>query len=112
VWLAGTEQGSIAQPEEASVFAPVGSRTVVRRVQAQRGYEGNLGGLLVDRTGLTADQSAANLRAMRDEPQRPVALVVGNLAIKVVLGNVQVTPTPQGNPPQRAATFEFWEAPE
>lgn len=111
VWLAGSEGGTFTQAEEASVFAPVGSRTVVRRVQGQRGYEGSLAGVLVDRAGLAALESEASLLAMRGEPARPVQLVAGDLSLRVVLGNIGTYPTAQGTPPQRVATFDFWEAP-
>lgn len=111
VWLAGKDGGSFTLGEEASVFNPVGATNVVRRVQAQRGYEGSLSGALVDREGQTARQSENDLLAMRDQPARPVRLVVGDLALRVVLGNIGIYPTPESLPPQRLARFDFWEAP-
>lgn len=111
VWLAGREGGTWERGEEASVFAPVGAEHVVRRVQSQRGYEGSLSGALVTRQDLTADQSEANLMAMRDQPARSVTLVVADTVLPVWIGNVNVYPTPEGIPPQRVASFSFWEAP-
>lgn len=111
VWLAGEEGGSIGLGEDASVFTPVGSTHVVRRIQQQRGYSGTLSGLLVDRADLTALQSETALLAMRQQPTRPVGLVMGDLALRVWIGEVSIYPTPKGIPPQRAASFAFWEAP-
>lgn len=111
VWLAGDDSGSIAQAEEATVLLPLGATYAVRRIQSQRGYEGSLSGIFTDRAGLTALQAEANLRTMRGNPTEPVVLVVGDLALRVVLGNVTISPTSVGTPPRKVATFEFWEAP-
>lgn len=108
VWLAGDEAGSWAMGEEASVFAPIGGISVVRRVQSQRGYEGQLGGILVDHGGRTAAQYESDLLAMRAEPSRVVTLALADLAIRVVLGNITTYPT-NTVPPVRRVSFDFWE---
>lgn len=109
VWLAGQEGGSWAIGEEASVFAPVGGRNVVRRVQARRGYEGTLAGPLVDAQGRTAAQHETDLMAMRAEPDRPVTVALGDLSILAILGDVTTYPLPQHVPPVRMAQFAFWQ---
>lgn len=108
VWIAGNESGSWALGEDATVFVPVGATQVVRRVQGQRGYEGQLSGILVDSFGRTSKEYEADLLAMRDEPARPVVLSLGDLTTTVILGNVTTYPT-QHTPPARVASFEFWE---
>lgn len=110
VWIAGQEGGSWARGEESTVFSPLGASQVVRRVQGQRGYEGNLAGTLLDGYGRTAQEYEADLLAMRSEPNRPVVLALADLALRVLLGNVNTTPTVH-TPPGRLASFDFWEVP-
>lgn len=109
VWIAGQEGGTWVKPEEASVFAPVGGRNVVRRIQGRRGYEGSLSGPLVDQYGKTAAQWETDLMAMRDRPTRAVVLALGDLSITVILGNVTTYPLPNHSPPIRVASFDFWQ---
>lgn len=108
VWLAGQEGGSWALGEEATVFAPIGAKRVVRRIQGQRGYEGSLSGQLVDQHDRTWQSYEADLLAMRDEPDRAVTLALGDMSLRVILGNIATYPTPHV-PPSRVASFEFWE---
>lgn len=108
VWLAGDDGGSWSRGEEASVFAPVGRKSVVRRVQQQRGFEGSLSGTLVDRHGVTAREYEDALLKMRDEPTSVVVLAVADMSISVILGNVTTYPT-SSTPPVRLASFDFWE---
>jgi len=82
----------------------------VRRVQSQRGYEGSLEGYLVDMFNTTAVQYENDLLAMRKLPNRPVVLALGDLSIKVLLGNITSYPTP-AQPPIRVVSFDFWQVP-
>lgn len=108
VWLAGSEEGGWSMGEEATVFAPIGGTQIVRRVQSQRGYEGQLGGVLVDRAGRTAIEYEADLLAMREQPASVVTLALADISLRVVLGNITTYPT-NTIPPVRRVSFDFWE---
>lgn len=108
VWIAGRDAGTWSLGEDATVFSPLGSTQSVRRVQGQRGYEGSLTGQLLDGYNRTATDYEDDLLAMRSEPGRPVVLAVADLTIRVLLGNVTTIPT-VSVPPQRIASFDFWE---
>lgn len=109
VWIAGQDGGSWALGEDATVFAPLGGRRIVRRIQSQRGYEGNLAGQLVDQFGTTAQAYEDDLLKMRDQPRRVVTLALGDMSLRVLLGNIVTYPLPSV-PPTRAVSFDFWEA--
>jgi hypothetical protein len=108
VWVAGDDPGSWAMGEDATVVAPLGSTRVSRRVQSQRGHEGSISGLLVDAYGTTAVQYEADLLKMRDSPTRQVTLALGDLSIRVLLGNIDTHPI-AGQPVYRAVSFDFWQ---
>jgi hypothetical protein len=45
---------------------------------------------------------------MRDQPARSVALAMGDMSIKAILGNVSTWPT-KYQPITRRVQFDFWE---
>jgi hypothetical protein len=106
VWLAGADDGSWTEPEDATSLAPLGSDRVVRLVQGVRNREGTLSGLLV---GASMAQYQSDLILMRNEPSRPVVLAVADYSLRVLLGNVQFAPTATHVPPSRLVSFDFWE---
>lgn len=108
VWIAGDDAGNWTEPEDAAEFAPLGGKSIMRRIMAVRNYEGELSGQLVDIYGRLARDYEADLRAMRDNPQRPVNLAVADFNLDVLLGDVQIIPTPNV-PPSRLVTFAWWE---
>jgi hypothetical protein len=108
VWLAGADDGTWEEPEDATTLAPLQASRAVRLVQGVRNYEGSLGGQLLDAYNVTAATYETNLRTLRDHPTEPVTLSVADFTLTVILGNVQFAPT-RHIPPSRLVTFDFWE---
>ena len=108
VWLAGDDDGSWIEPEDATTLAPVESPKAVRLIQGVRNYEGSLAGQLIDAHGRTMADYEATLQLMRAHPTEAVRLAVADYSLHVILGNIQFAPT-RHIPPSRLVTFDFWE---
>lgn len=108
VWIADKQSGAWALGEDATVFAPLNGTKIVRRVQSQRGLEGNISGYLVTKFGQEWWQWERDLMKMRDEPNNAVIISMADLSIKAILGNVTTYPT-TNVPPSRVVSIDFWE---
>lgn len=112
VTIYGEDQGTWTLAEESEWFAPLGASRSVLITGAQRGYEGSMGGELLDRTmpqpDVTSQEWRRRFLEYRKRPGRPVYLVAQDTSIKVVLAHMNVSPTPQAGSTY-SVSFEFRE---
>lgn len=108
VQLLGNDEGSWTMGETADVYTPVGSTKAVRITQALRGYEGSISGLLTATATKTLAQVEDDLLKLKERPGRTYQLVLADLSIPVVIGNVTIAPTPRAEI-ERLVTFDFWQ---
>ena len=112
--IMGNEQGEWDLPEQTTAHQVIGAKspTIIR--EAHQGYQGSLGGVLVEESihqpGLTAQMKRDRFLAIKDDP-RGVRLVVGDLNIPVQLANLNVYPMPTSEQ-QYECSFDFWQSGE
>jgi hypothetical protein len=106
--IVGVDSSSFAGADIAGNYEPVGSDSVVRIVQAQRGLEGSLTGRLTDYAGGTASAWEANLIYMKRRPSLELRLTIGSQSFRVVIGDVVIAPVQGTLPSDRVVSFAFW----
>jgi hypothetical protein len=107
--IMGDDPGDWAMGEQADNHEVRGSSFVVRITQSLRGFEGTISGTIAASTGQTIDQAEANMWEFKRKPGRVYRLVLSNMAIPVVIGNVVVAPSPEQEIIKRVS-FDFWQA--
>lgn len=115
VAIAGDDQGTWTEPEEAEVFTPLGAARPVRVVYAQRGKEGSLSGTLVDGFGgLTIEEQIERLYQIKSAPTRRLRLILADENFPVLIGNLTVAPSARSRTGQvlREVSFDFWQVGE
>lgn len=103
-----TDNSSFDMPETAAVYYPVGAGPAVRITQVRRGLEGTLSGRIIDWAGTPAATWLANMLRFKGLPDLELSLTLGAQALRVVIGNVVLSPLPGGNPDDRNCSFSFW----
>lgn len=93
VCLVGETTRDLTIGEDTEVFNPIGRRDPVRITQSLRGYEGGVGGDLEDVFGFTAKQYRDAMEDIKSElGSHEVRLVVGDMNIPVLIGQVSISP--------------------
>lgn len=112
--IAGNEQGTWNLPEQSTAHSVVGATAPVVIREAHRGYEGSLGGLLVEEEVYQPELSAQKKRdrflTIKEDP-RGARLVIADMNIPVRLANLNVYPTPFHDL-RYECSFDFWQAGE
>ena len=110
--IMGTDEGSWSMPEDATIYAPLGSKKVTRVLQGQRGWEGTLTGYIMDGFGGKSYATALNaLYDVKQDPMTPVRLIAGDANFSALIGDITVWPVPDQNEGQmhRKVSFSFWQ---
>jgi hypothetical protein len=112
VCINGTDAITAVYGEDATIFTPIGAKYVVRVVQSLRGLEGQVTGVLIDRFGVTAKQYEATLLGMKAKPDADYTLILADVAIPVVIGNVSIAPTAltRGGSVVKTVSVDFWQS--
>jgi hypothetical protein len=108
VALLAAEQVDFSMPDSATVYEPIEADAVVRVTQAQRGMEGSISGLITTYAGAANTTFVSNMFWFKARPQLPLRLTIGSMNLRVILGNVTIAPTPNGDVNDRAVSFDFW----
>lgn len=111
VQLLGQDGGTWAMGEDAGMFAPLGADSQRRITQSLRGYEGSISGLIIGNDSRSVALQEKDVFEMKETPSKTYVLVLSNMAIPVVIGNVSVAPTPRAEI-EKAVAFEFWQVDE
>lgn len=108
--IMGDDEGDWEMGEQADVYEPLGSTEVVRITQALRGYQGHISGTLAANavTGQTIDQAEANMWDLKRKAGQKLKLVLSNVAITCVIGNVLIKPSPETEI-VKDVEFDFWQ---
>jgi hypothetical protein len=112
IW--GDDDGDWNTPEDAALYAPLNADYVIRRVTSRRKPEGTLAGVLVDVPGYpTALDAEVLLEEWAEQSTSTFQLVAGPKNIKVVLGDINLRPTPldKAGDPLIPVSWSFWSAP-
>lgn len=104
----GGEQIQFAAPQPGSSHLVRNGKHIVRVYQTQQGLQGTGRGVLIDCAGDTAEQWVTNMESMRDRPEHKFRLIVGNLNLTIVLGNIVIAPYQYGGPNDSLVSFSFW----
>jgi hypothetical protein len=112
VCIFGDDPGTFAYGEDAAVYTPIGGRNSVRVVQSLRGLEGQVTGVLVDVFGRTAKDYESDLLYMKARPEAEHTLILADVAIPVVIGNIAIGPTSatQDGNVFKTASVDFWQS--
>ena len=116
VWVAlgGSDAGTWTMTEDAAVYTPVGSTKSVRIISGMRGLEGSLNAVLVDGWDKTLDEMLDDLYWIKERPTGTYRLVLADVNIPALIGNVTVSPVPSTKNGQitRSVSFSFWQSGE
>lgn len=125
IWLADPDTGSEVvlggldfdtdQDDNAEVYTVLGSTSVVRTVMGLNGLAGAVrGAWLRTRDGYTWNELEATLYDFKSRPADEFRLVLGDLNIPVVLGDVKIVPSPATFEGQviKEVSFRFWQTGE
>lgn len=110
--LAGDDAGSWEMVDEAATYAPIGSTESIRVVSGIRGLEGELSGLLIDGMGgRTFAQHEAALWNLKEHPTAELRLVVADVNIPVVIGDLVIAPSTatRDGDVVKTVSFAFWQ---
>ncbi len=88
--LAGTDGLDIAMGGEVVVHTPIDGATLLRHTLTLRGPEGTMTGRIADWPGRTLASQKADAEWLRDRPQRPLRLILGDLNVPVVCSSLYV----------------------
>lgn len=108
VQILGDDPGSWGMGEEAGIYNPLGSSFSRRITQALRGYEGSISGLLITDGDNTIAAQENDMFEIKSNPGKTYILVLSNLAIPVIVGNIVVAPTPRAEI-EKIVSFDFWQ---
>lgn len=107
VAILGRDPLDMRLPENGEVFTPVGRRDAVRIVDAVRGYEGTLSGILADFAGTTAAAWRDTLEQIKGLPVgAEVRLIAADHNFRVALGEAEISP--ESETAYRVA-IPFWQ---
>lgn len=106
VQLLDQENADLGIGEMATVYFPIGGRAPVKITQGIRGYEGGVSGTLV---GPTAQADRDLLLEIKGR-MTSVRLILSDLNLPVILGEVVVAPTPQVD--EYAVSVPVWQIDE
>lgn len=100
--IGGDKNLDLSMPEDRTTFTPIGSKTRVDIISAQRGYEATHKGLLVGNpvTGQTAEEQQRILMGWRADVGRRLILLVSDMAFPVAVNNIQAWRTTQITTPR------------
>ena len=100
---------AMTMPEASAVHAPLGSDRAIIITQALRGYEGDITGLITRLVGQSESVATwrANLLDFKSEPYAVRTLVMEDLAMPVVIRNVQLRGAPKRD--GYLASYEFYQ---
>jgi hypothetical protein len=94
VHIAGKENMGGGLGERSSLHPRIGDRAPVLITELVRGYEGEVGGILVDWDGRIAREAKETLIALREDGV-DLRLILGDLNLPVVVWDVEPNPTPE-----------------
>lgn len=111
VCLMGDDEGSWSMPEEATVYTPLGARTVTRVVEGQRGWEGSMTGFVMDAVHGSYAAALSGVYSIKRNATTPVRLIAGDANFRALLGDIAVSPVPTQREGQiyRKVAFSFWQ---
>lgn len=111
VTLYGNDTGTWELEDSANTYQPVGSTEIVRVVTGMSGLRGSLSGVLSDGFGKTFAAMEADLYSIKSRPTQTVRLIVGDMNLRVLIGDVKVSPMPYTRNGQRFkdVSFSFWQ---
>lgn len=107
VLIAGTEEVPMSIGEDATTHFPKGSRRPVRVTRSIRGYEGEVDGIVANRSGRTPRQWRNRLENIRGWVNRvEQRLVLDDQNLKVSLGDFAIAYRLDG---RIGVSFSFWQ---
>lgn len=111
VTLWGDDEGLWETNDDAAVYTPVGGTKFVRIVSGMRGLSGSLTGLLMEGFGQTFSQQEAALNDLKERPSNQLRLIVGDVNMPVIIGNVRISPKPitRNGRNVKSVAFDFWQ---
>lgn len=105
---AGRTASDITMGETAGTYAPVTVSRTLRVTQSLRGYEGSISGILTGHAGKTTAEWQERLFQLKERPDEPLILSLGDDAFPVLIGNVVTAPV-SDTPDTRPVSFDFWQ---
>lgn len=115
VVLGGKEGISFAAPDNAETYTVLGSLAVVRSVMGLSGLSGTCTNLMLrTREGVTWDEYERRIYRFKERPATTFRLIMGDLNIPVILGNIVVSLHPETKADQvlKLVTFDWWQVGE
>lgn len=113
--ILGGEGFDTTQDDNADTYTVIGSTGVVRSVMGLNGLSGSVSGaLLRTRDGFDWEDLEATLMDFKGRPADEFRLILGDLNIPVVLGDLKVVPSPLTYPGRvvKEVTFAWWQTDE
>ena len=115
VLLGGRGVDEYEQPDNAETYTVMGSVDVVRSVMGLAGLSGRIdGATLRDRNGLKWAQMEKTLYAWKGRPADELRLVMNDLNIPVVIGDLLIRPSPDSMTGRviKQVSFAWWQTDE
>lgn len=116
VWVRlGGKDFNVESTDIAETYSVLGSLDVVRSVMGLRGLSGRCDRLMLrTRDSVSWRVYEQRMLAIKSRPANPVRLVMGDLSIPVVLGDIVVAPHPQTLNGQvlKTVSFAWWQVDE
>lgn len=108
VRLLGVDEGTWSMREESAAFAPVGGTKSHIVTQALGGYEGTITGQIMSYDDVDVDAEEAKLWLLKSTPGATYILTLSNVAMNVVISNLEITPTPNKETTKNVS-FKFYQ---
>lgn len=108
VQLMGDDPGTWGMGEQADVYEVLGSQKIIRITQSMRGFEGNITGILAADGATTLAQAEQAMYDLKEYAGRTYQLILSNLSLPVIIGNVVIAPSPEKEIIKRVS-FDFWQ---
>lgn len=108
IQIFGDDPGDWKMGEISTTYTPLGGTASRVVTQSLRGYEGSISGLLLPKPNRTMEQQEADMFALKAPPGRQYILVLADLAMPVVLANINVAPTPHKDE-VKEVSFDFYQ---
>lgn len=107
VCLLGVDEGTWSMREDSAVFAPLGGSKSHVVTQSLGGYEGQITGLIMDYDNVLCDVEEQKLWDLKSTPGATYVLTLSNVAMNVVISNLEITPTPAQHT-EKKVSFKFY----
>lgn len=108
VVLLGKDSGSWSMGEDAETLLPLGAQAPIRVTQSLRGFEGSVSGQIMDYNGTTVETYESRLWDIKEKPGSTFQLVLSNMSIPVIIGNLVVAPGTESEI-TKTVSFDFWQ---